>query len=67
MRQEPSLHFADYLSPLKISPIKAADPNNTHTSCLLLLLTEATFYKSRCGEIPTLSELGSMLLNTNRK
>jgi len=64
--QEPSLHIADYLSPLKTLQIKAADPTNTNISCPLLLLI-ATFYKFRYGEISTSSKLGSMLLNMNRK
>jgi hypothetical protein len=67
VRQEPSLHIADCLSPLKILQIKAADPTNTYISCHLLLLTDATFYKFRHGAISTSSKLGSMLLNTNRK
>jgi hypothetical protein len=44
VRQEPSLHIADYLPPLKIHQIKAADPTNTYISCHLLLLTDATFF-----------------------
>lgn len=44
VRQEPSLHIADYLSPLKILTIKAAGPTNTNIPYDLLLLTDATFF-----------------------
>jgi len=67
VRQEPSLHIADYLPPLKTHQIKAADPTNTFILCHLLLLTDATFYKFRYGAISISSKLGSMLLNVNRK